>query len=90
VDALKSLLGFMHGDPSVVTPEGILTVLPEMEHLACFPELCVLQKYSRANLDTSMYAAGCLLPDMRPCATPKVEDWEERKWSTSAVVNASA
>jgi hypothetical protein len=51
VDALKTLLDWMHGDPRLNVSSnryGMLQIMPDVEHMDCYAELCVFQKYSKS------------------------------------------
>jgi hypothetical protein len=68
------LLDAMHGDPRVHVASnrhGVLSVLPWLEHMACFTELCVFQKYTRQDLSQSPFQVTSILHNVSrsPSAT---------------------
>ena len=49
-EALGAMVGWMAGDrtaASAVVKLGFEPMMPLVEHIDCYPEICVLQKYVR-------------------------------------------
>ena len=52
-DAFKSMLDWMHGDPRLTLESnrhGLLKIMKDVEHMDCYPEMCVFQKFALADL----------------------------------------
>ena len=56
VDALKMVLDWMHGDPrlsNASNKHGLLAIMPDLEHMDCYPEMCVFQKFSEHDMHSA-------------------------------------
>jgi hypothetical protein len=60
-EALGAMVAWMAGDrtaASAVVKLGFEPMMPLVEHIDCYPEICILQKYGRMGSVNSSHASN--------------------------------